>query len=240
MRAATLAALLAAACLCLPQATRATADGPDHWRLAGAAQAGGVSLRAAPSEEAQPLAEIPPGTDGLPNLGCIGGLSYVEWEAADSAAREAARLSRWCRTGIGETIGWAPGWLLEEGDGPSALNGAVLFALDGTGWEVTWIGGAALDWPEGERPFVQFSDGTAAGASGCNQFTGGYQTHAGKLAIGPLASTRMLCEDWKNDAEMQVLSALGSAESFAGSQLHLALFGPDGDVLVRFRRRYWN
>jgi len=55
--------------------------------------------------------------------------------------------------------------------------------------------------------FVAFkADGAINGHAGCNRFFGQYELEGDVLKIGPLASTKMACEDMKAEqAFMQVL-----------------------------------
>jgi heat shock protein HslJ len=60
------------------------------------------------------------------------------------------------------------------------------------------------------------------GLSGCNRFTGGYQSNSGKLTFTQLASTRMACMEGM-ELEQRFLDALGRTNRFAirGDQLTL-------------------
>jgi uncharacterized protein YraI len=65
------------------------------------------------------IGEIPPDGDGVRNLGCQGGLSFTEWQAASEAERRAAARSRWCRIEYQGTQGWVAGRFLAEGTRPA-------------------------------------------------------------------------------------------------------------------------
>ena len=54
-------------------------------------------------------------------------------------------------------------------------------------------------------------DGTVSGISGCNTFGGGYSYTDTTIAIGPLRSTMMFCEDPAGSVEQQYLAALQNA-----------------------------
>jgi hypothetical protein len=86
----------------------ATADGPDYYAVKGVAVSDVLNIRAAPSSSGTLIGTIPSDGDGIANLGCVGGLTYAEWENATEAERAAATKTRWCRVGYDRTVGWAP------------------------------------------------------------------------------------------------------------------------------------
>ena len=102
-----LAAFAAALVSC--GAALAEADGPDFFRVTGVREGSALNVRAGPGLEHPRIGSLPFDADGIRNLGCEGGLSFAEWEAASPAEREAARYSRWCRVEHGATAGWALG-----------------------------------------------------------------------------------------------------------------------------------
>ena len=82
--------------------------------------------------------------------------------------------------------------------------------------------------------FIQFeTDGRAFGHSGCNRFTGQFELSEGKLAIGPLASTRMACPEPAMSFEISFLEALDSASSAAATDQFLTLKNDLGDDVMR-------
>ena len=58
------------------------------------------------------------------------------------------------------------------------------------------------------------ADGRVSGSSGCNRYMGPYQANAGNLSIGPLASTRLACEQSLMDQEAAYLKALESTTRY--------------------------
>jgi len=93
----------------------AEADGPDFFRVTGVAAEDVLNIRAEPSASARKIGEIPPNADGIRNLGCQGGLSFTEWEAANRQEREASQRNRWCRIAFCGVQGWVAGRFLAEG-----------------------------------------------------------------------------------------------------------------------------
>ena len=118
---------------------------------------------------------------------------------------------------------------LSDSSGALATYQAQSQDLSGTSWLVTGynngkqavvsvIGGTELTTDFGK-------DGTVSGSSGCNTYNGTYKVDGDKITIGPLASTRMACNDPEGvmDQESQFLAALQSAKSFKidGSKMEM-------------------
>jgi heat shock protein HslJ len=79
--------------------------------------------------------------------------------------------------------------------------------LAGTSWAVVSIGGAPV--VEGSGPHLTFgADGNASGSTGCNSMSGSYTTDGAALTLGPMATTRMACEENLMAQEAAVLQAL--------------------------------
>jgi uncharacterized protein YraI len=92
----------------------AQADGPDFFRVVNVAGNDVLNMRTAPSASSRIVGIIPPGSTGVRNLGCQGGLSFAQWERATPAERAAAARQRWCRVDYRGTLGWANGRFLAE------------------------------------------------------------------------------------------------------------------------------
>jgi len=71
------------------------------------------------------------------------------------------------------------------------------------------------------------------GFSGCNRFTGGYQSNSGKLTFTQLASTRMACMEGM-ELEQRFLDALGRTTRFSIQGDTLALYSGDDQPAMRF------
>ncbi|WP_223032545.1 META domain-containing protein [Hanstruepera marina] len=63
---------------------------------------------------------------------------------------------------------------------------------------------------------ISFNDSlkTVSGYSGCNRFSGTYETIGNTLKIGPLASTKMACTPDRNAVESQFLSLLNEINTY--------------------------
>ena len=78
---------------------------------------------------------------------------------------------------------------------------------------------------EGSGPHLMFgADGNASGSTGCNSLSGTYATDGTALTFGPLATTRMACEESLMAQEAAVLEALAAVSGWeidADGRLHL-------------------
>lgn len=99
----------------------------------------------------------------------------------------------------------------------STPGGSPTATLPGTSWLVTTIGGTPT-LPDAPATITFGVDGTVSGASGCNQYTGGYTVEGNELTVSNLASTMMACEPEKMAQEQALTAALGSATSFSISE----------------------
>ncbi len=99
------------------------ASGPDFFQVVGVAPDDQLNIRAEPNAGAARVGAIPPGSDGVRNLGCRGGLDYAEWAEATPAEREAAGRQRWCRVAWDGVEGWVAARYLAEGSRPAPTPG---------------------------------------------------------------------------------------------------------------------
>jgi heat shock protein HslJ len=79
-------------------------------------------------------------------------------------------------------------------------------------------------------------DGTVSGNGGCNTFGGGYSYTDTTIAIGPLRSTMMFCEDPAGSIEQQYLIALQNATVWSITNGVLELRDDSGALQVSFAR----
>ncbi|HET6444162.1 MAG TPA: META domain-containing protein [candidate division Zixibacteria bacterium] len=109
--------------------------------------------------------------------------------------------------------------------------------LEGTAWELT-------TYNNGENAMVSvhadtfvsanFDDGDISGSAGCNNYFGTYEATEDTIAIGPLASTMMLCPDPVNEQEQLFLAALESAATYQIIANRLELINGDGALAAMF------
>lgn len=112
---------------------------------------------------------------------------------------------------------------------------APLAVLEGSEWAPELEAGAGL----GADMFVAFkSGGDVIGHGGCNRFFGSYEHSGNTLTFGPLASTRMACQDMSG--ERAFMQALQSTRTIEATHLRLVLLGEDGSPILSLRRRDWD
>jgi hypothetical protein len=203
-----IAALVAATMMTATEA-RAEADGPDFLRVTGVREGSVLNVRSGPGFDHPTVGSLSFDADGLRNLGCEGGPTFAEWEAASPAEREAARKRRWCRIEHAGTVGWAAGWHLGEGSAPDAATGLTdLSGLVGERWSLVFAPtGAAV----GEAWIEFAADGAVHGKLGCNSFRGSATVAGEEIHTSPLATTRMACPEPGVDRQEQAIAAVLSA-----------------------------
>ncbi len=91
----------------------------------------------------------------------------------------------------------------------------------------------------GSDPTATFAgDGTVSGNATCNTYHGPATTQRNRIAIGPLASTRMACSsDALTAQEAAVLAALQAAKTFDVQGNRLELRDADDALMIQFERR---
>ena len=234
MRKACLAALV---WLGMAAVAQATADGPDFWRVTGVAADDVLNLRAGPTARAAKIGEIPHDADGLTNFGCVGGMSFAEYQEATEAEREAAAKSRWCRVMHVTQIGWVAGRFLTEGAEGDRPGTRAVLEHAGSEWKL-------VSFASGEPAadvLIRFAGrNEIAGGAGCNRFTGTYVQRGLDVLIGDLAMTRMMCPEDVMATEARVTDLLARARGIAGGPYTMALFSGDGTLLATFRRTDWD
>jgi heat shock protein HslJ len=114
---------------------------------------------------------------------------------------------------------------------PSSLNGTK-WVLDAIG-----EGGDAVSSPLGgtEVTLELEADGSAHGNGGCNRFTVDFELDGPQIRFGPIASTKMSCEQPVMDQEAKVLQGLDKAASWDIQQNVLTLYDAGGEYLLSFR-----
>jgi hypothetical protein len=174
-------------------AAHAEADGPDFLRVTGVSEGSVLNVRSGPGLGHRTIGSLAFDADGIRNLGCEGGPTLAEWQAASPEEREAARKRRWCRIEHGGAVGWAAGWHLGEGSAPhAAFDLSVPADLVGPRWSLVFAPtGAAV----GEAWIEFAADGAVHGKLGCNRFRGSAEVAGEEMRTSPLATTKMLCPE---------------------------------------------
>ena len=108
--------------------------------------------------------------------------------------------------------------------------------LAGSEWQPTRLGASTV--PNKPESYVQFRvQGRLAGLGGCNRFMGGYTLDGDTIAIGPLASTNMLCPTPALTQERAFVSALQAAKTYRREKGTLILYGADGKEIAQLTQR---
>ena len=86
-------------------------------------------------------------------------------------------------------------------------------SLQGSEWKPLRMGSIAV--PEASAAFVQFrSKRRLEGHSGCNRIFAEYEAVDGHIFIGPVAATRMACEESLMTLEAALATALENARTY--------------------------
>lgn len=226
-----------AACLLLPAQAFATADGPDTWQVTGVAQDDVLNLRAGPSARTQILGRIPPNTDGLPNLGCIGFLTIDEWSNATEAERAAARRKVWCLTGYDKRFGWVAHRFLREGspDADAFKGGTRVQTLPRGTWRLARLGEDLITDRRGPKLQI-FPSQKMAGFTGCDRFSGGYAASRRLTLFIVKTHTRNKCLASLRAIERRFKVMVDRARDWVGSKSVLSVMDDDKRIIATFVR----
>ncbi len=114
---------------------------------------------------------------------------------------------------------------------------------DGGGTDATtfesqpWVLASGVAVPQDvavARPSATFENGTVAGSTGCNQYTGTYAVDGDSLEIGQVASTRMACPPPADAIERAYLAALEQVTGWRSEDDELVLVAADDADLLRY------
>jgi len=123
-------------------------------------------------------------------------------------------------------------------------SGSMIFepqpapSLDGTNWQVLGYnnGRGAVTTPllETEMNASFGPDGIISGSSGCNTYNGPYGVDEKSLSIGPLATTRLACDEPVMEQELAYLAALQASTRYELTADRLTLRNDDGAIQADF------
>jgi heat shock protein HslJ len=116
-------------------------------------------------------------------------------------------------------LGLASPAFADDDDGPVTAS-----------WVAVELNGKPVDGPT-----LDYTTDKASGTGGCNRFNGPITIEDDAIQIGPLASTKMMCEG-KAETETQYFTALQAARTFVVKDGMLVLKAEDGHVLARFKK----
>jgi len=116
-------------------------------------------------------------------------------------------------------------------DDAPAADPLALFG-DKVEWKVTEIGGTAV--PENVTVTMSVPEkGMLAGSSGCNRYSGKVESWEGRMHIGELAGTRMMCSEPQMQAEQAFHSTIGRMSGATLKDDVLEITDESGKVLIR-------
>lgn len=121
------------------------------------------------------------------------------------------------------------------------LSAALAHAatLQGSEWKPLRIGD--LQVPDESTAYVQFrSKGRLHGFSGCNRLFAEYQADDGQVFVGPVAATRMSCDESVMHRESALAAALENARTYLRDGQRLVLFDAAGQPLLELRQTDWD
>ncbi|QNT70701.1 META domain-containing protein [Defluviicoccus vanus] len=111
--------------------------------------------------------------------------------------------------------------------GPEPLVGTQWLAQTIAGQEASLYPASSVRFDVGQR---------ITGNGGCNTFNGTIGYAGDQLAVGPLATTRMMCPPEVMRQEAGFLQALQTAQRFTMSDWLLTLFDPSGNQAMTLTR----
>ena len=109
-----------------------------------------------------------------------------------------------------------------------------LSSIAGTQWSLAEIDGKPVAASD-RRPTLSLEGARAAGFAGCNRW--GAEVTAsgpGTWKLGPIAATRMACEEAEMKLEQRFLAALGTSTRWKVEGRRLLLSGDDGKTRLAF------
>jgi heat shock protein HslJ len=126
---------------------------------------------------------------------------------------------------------------LDDGTGVMEFEAMKVIALEGTSWLVRGYNngkGGVVSVPGNATLHMTFTgDGTVAGSSGCNQFTGGYQLDGRQIRLGHVATTRKMCQGEEvMQRESALLNALATVATWDIRGERLQLRRADGALAL--------
>ncbi|MDF3302289.1 META domain-containing protein [Streptomyces tropicalis] len=106
--------------------------------------------------------------------------------------------------------------------------------LQGTRWDVTatGAGGTAVPVPGKARAHLVFDAGRVTGSLGCNGFSAAATVRDGRIALGPAATTRMMCDASLMTVEKDLLRLFGTTVSYRIDQRTLTLTSENGGTVT--------
>ena len=211
------------------------ASGPDFFKVENIDPGQTLIVYDGPSVDYPAIFELSGDRDALYNLGCVGALSYAEWQEATPEERETAANLHWCKIAFDGEEGWVQARYLGEGAAPKESQ--VLFPRSSSWRLISSPAGPSI----GEATLVFSSDGSVSGDTGCNRFAGAATVNGQSLEMpGPLAVTKMFCPQPElMQQEDAILAALPEVTTYEFDLLsgRLTLHAADSSLLLSYEGR---
>lgn len=130
---------------------------------------------------------------------------------------------------------------MDTGAGTLTFVPQTAAALEETRWVLNGVpdnttGAIISTWVD-EHITAQFVDGQLSGSAGCNRYNGSYTLDGDNLSLGPIAATKMACDEERNQREAGFLQALSQAAAYSTDRNSLTLTDAEGKTLLTFRRQ---
>ncbi|MCF6272192.1 MAG: META domain-containing protein [Rhodobacteraceae bacterium] len=223
--------------LLAPLPALSEADGPDFFRVVNVSSDDVLNIRADSNSDSAIIGTIPPGAQGVRNLGCVGGMTFAEYDAATDAERAAGALRGWCNVEYDGVTGWASQKYLREGSVPNTdMTNADTDEAIPT-WNVVSLNG---ETPVGEA-YLSFSpDGNLSGFTGCNNFSAYVSSSNGQLFVDtPFIMTMMACAGDDLAAQETALVILLESQptyTFDPILSQMTLISANGEIWAKIQR----
>jgi len=110
--------------------------------------------------------------------------------------------------------------------------------LEGTSWHLAGIAqdGVVIETWMDEGITAVFANGTLSGKTGCNDYSGSYRQDGDSVALSEIGSSKIFCDDERNQREIQFLTALKTAVRYTTSLHNLTLLDTDNNILLTFSK----
>jgi heat shock protein HslJ len=94
-------------------------------------------------------------------------------------------------------------------------GGTPVIEIPGTSWVLVSVGGTEPGIPEATVSFD--ANGQASGSAGCNRWNAAYSVDGSSLVFGPMATTKMACEDALMQFESRFLELMAGVTGYASA-----------------------
>lgn len=105
-------------------------------------------------------------------------------------------------------------------------------------WDLVSVNGQNITGSYRNPVYIEFdeSQSRVSGSSGCNRYFGPFTKKGASIKFGPLAGTKMLCDDASNKLETVFLEVLGKVDAYKIEDNELLLLN-NKEVVARFLQK---